>query len=130
MGHFPFILRLRKGVGNLWVIEQNPTGDDYPAQSAAALISRADIVALTASSLINHILDNMLAPCSPEALVMILGPSTPLSPVLFDYGATIIAGSRVIDEAVVLNYIAQGATFQQVTCVRLLAITRPGSSPV
>jgi hypothetical protein len=50
--------------------------------------------------------------------------------VLFDHGATIIAGSRVIDEAAVLNYIGQGATFQQVRGVRLLAFTSPGASPV
>jgi len=61
---------------------------------------------------------------------MILGPSTPLSPVLFDHGATIIAGSRVLDESVVLNNIGQGATFQQVTGVRLLAFTRPDASPL
>jgi len=130
VGHFPFIPRLRKVVSNLWVIEQHPAGDDYPASSAADLIPRADVVALTASALINHTLDDLLALCSPEALVMILGPSTPLSPVLFEHGATIIAGSRVVDEAVVLNSIGQGATFQQVTGVRLLAFARPGASPI
>lgn len=130
VGHFPFIPRLRKEVGNLWVIEQYPTGDDHPAEAAADLIPRADVVALTASALINHTLDDLLALCSPEALVLILGPSTPLSPVLFDHGATIIAGSRILDEAAVLNYIGQGATFQQVKGVRLLAFTRPGVSPI
>jgi len=130
VGHFPVISRLRKAVSNLWVIEQHPAGDDYPASSAADLIPRADVVALTASALINHTLDDLLALCSPEALVMILGPSTPLSPVLFEHGATIIAGSRVVDEAVVLNGIGQGATFQQVTGVRLLAFARPGASPI
>jgi len=130
VGHFPFIPRLRKAALNLWVIEQHPTGDDNPAEAAAGLIPRADVVALTASALINHTLDDLLALCRPEALVVILGPSTPLSPVLFDHGATIIAGSRVIDEVAVLNYIGQGATFQQVTGVRLLAFTRPGTSPL
>jgi hypothetical protein len=130
VGHFPFIPRLRREVGNLWVIEQHPTGDDNPAEAAADLIPRADIVALTASALINHTLDDLLALCNPDAPVLILGPSTPLSPVLFDHGATIIAGSRVIDEAAVLNSIGQGATFQQVKGVRLLAFTRPGAPPV
>jgi len=130
VGHFPFIPRLRKAVLNLWVIEQHPDGDDYPASSAADLIPRADIVALTASALINHTIDDLLALCNPDARVMILGPSTPLSPVLFDHGATIIAGSRVLDESVVLNNIGQGATFQQVTGVRLLAFTRPDASPL
>jgi len=128
VGHFPFIPRLRKAALNLWVIEQHPTGDDLPAESAGDVIPQADVVALTASALINHTLDHLLDLCRPDALVLILGPSTPLSPVLFDHGATIIAGSRVVDEAVVLNSIGQGATFQQVNGVRLLAFTRPGAS--
>lgn len=128
VGHFPFIPRLRKTAGNLWVIEQHPSGEDFPAESASELIPKADVVALTASSLINHTLDNLLDLCRPDALVLILGPSTPLSPVLFDHGATIIAGSRVVDETVVLDSIGQGATFQQVKGVRLLAFTRPGAS--
>jgi len=60
----------------------------------------------------------------------VLGPSTPLSPVLFDHGATIIAGSRVVDENAVMSCIGQGAIFRQVSGVRLLAFTRPGSLPV
>jgi len=130
VGHFPFIPRLRRVVSNLWVIEQHPSGDDYPASSAADLIPRADVVALTGSALINHTIDDLLSLCRPEALVVILGPSTPLSTVLFDHGATIIAGSRVTGEDIVLSCIGQGATFQQVKGVRLLAFTRPGSSPV
>lgn len=126
IGHFPFIPRLRSVAGNLWVIEQKPSDGEYPAGLATDLIPRADVVALTASALINHTLDSLLALCSPEAFVLILGPSTPLSPVLFDHGATMIAGSRVIDEAALLRCIGQGATFQQVTGVRLLAFARPG----
>ena len=130
VGHFPFIPRLRTAVGNLWVIEQHPTGDDYPAESAEVFIHRADIVAITASALINHTLDDLLGLCRPGAEVLILGPSTPLSPVLFEHGATIIAGARVADESAVLHAIGQGAIFQQVTGVRLLAFTRSGMFPV
>jgi uncharacterized protein (DUF4213/DUF364 family) len=124
VGHFPFIPRLRKTVGNLWVIEQHPTGDEYPSQAAEDLIPRADVVAITGSTLINHTMDGLLELCCPEALVIILGPTTPLSPVLFNYGVDIIAGSQVVDEGAVLYAIGQGATFQQVKGVRLLTFTR------
>lgn len=77
VGHFPFIPRLRKSVGNLWVIEQHPVEDDHPAQSAAELIPKADVVALTGSALINHTMDGLLELCRPDALVMLLGPTTP-----------------------------------------------------
>ncbi len=126
VGHFPFIPRLRDVAQNLWVIEQNPAEDEYPALSADEFIPQADVVALTGSALINHTLDDLLSLCDPDALVVILGPSTPLSPILFDHGANIIAGSQVIDENAVLNCISQGATFQQVSGVRLLAFSRVG----
>jgi len=130
VGHFPFIPRLRKSVENLWVIEQHPSGDDHPAQSASELIPKADVVVLTGSALINHTLDGLLELCRPDALVMLLGPTTPLSPVLFDHGVNIIAGSRVVDEDAVLHAIGQGATFQQVKGVRLLTFTRTDVSSI
>jgi uncharacterized protein (DUF4213/DUF364 family) len=122
VGHFPFIPKLRQTAGQLWVIEQRPSEGEYPAKSAADLIPQADVVAITGTALINHTLDGLLALCRPNALVMILGPSTPLSPVLFEHGATIVSGARVIDEAAVLRTIGQGATFQQVEGVRLLTL--------
>ena len=124
VGHFPFIPKLRQAVGQLWVIEQRPSEGEYPAESAADLIPRADVVALTGSALINHTLDGLLALCKPDSLVMVLGPSTPLSPVLFEHGATIISGARVVDEVAVMRTVSQGATFQQVEGVRLLTLRR------
>ena len=124
VGHFPFIPRLRKAAGNLWVIELRPTGDDYPAHSAPELIPKADVVALTGSALINHTLDGLLDLCNPDALVVVLGPSTPLSRVMCEHGADIIAGSRIIDEDAVTKYVAQGASFQQMEGVRKVTFSR------
>lgn len=124
VGHFPFIPKLRQAVGQLWVIEQRPSEGEYSAESAADVIPQADVVAVTGTALINHTLDGLLALCRPDALVMVLGPSTPLSPVLFEHGATIISGARVIDKAAVLRTVGQGATFQQVEGVRLLTLGR------
>jgi uncharacterized protein len=124
IGHFPFIPKLRPVVGKLWVIEQHPEEGDYPAEAAADLIPQSEVVAITSSALINHTLDRLLALCHPEALVMMLGPSTPLSPVLFKHGVSILSGSRIVDETAVLRTVEQGATFQQVEGVRLLTFRR------
>jgi uncharacterized protein (DUF4213/DUF364 family) len=124
VGHFPFIPQLRQSAGQLWVIEQNPSEDEYPAEAAEDLIPRADIVAITSSSLVNHTLDGLLALCPPQATVMLLGPSTPLSPILFEHGATIISGTRVVDEAAVLRTVGQGAAFRQVEGARLLTFVQ------
>ena len=120
VGHFPFIPRLRPAVGQLWVIEQRPAEGDHPAEAAAELIPQADVVAITSSALINHTLDDLLALCRPQALVMMLGPSTPLSPRLFKHGVDILSGSIVVDETAVIRTVGQGAGFQQVEGVRLL----------
>lgn len=122
VGHFPFISKVRQSVGQLWVIEQHPTEDEYPAEAAAELIPQAEVVAITSSTLINHTLEGLLSFCHPDATVLMLGPSTPLSPVLFDHGATIISGTRVIDEAAVFRTVGQGATFKQVEGVRLVTL--------
>jgi uncharacterized protein (DUF4213/DUF364 family) len=128
VGHFPFIPKLRQAARQLWVIEQHPAKGEFPAKSAEELIPQADIVAITGSALINHTLDGLLALCPKNVLVMVLGPSTPLSRVLFEHGATMISGTRVINEEAVLRTVAQGAHFPQVEGVRLLTVAKPGSN--
>jgi len=128
VGHFPFIPKLHPAVGQLWVLEQRPAEGEFPAEVATDLIPQADVVAITGSALINHTLDGLLALCRPQALVMILGPSTPLSPVLFAHGATILSGARIVDETAALRTIGQGASFQQVAGVRLLTIQKAEAS--
>ena len=123
VGHFPFIPQLRSTVGQLWVIEQNPRDDDYPAEAAGDLIPQADIIAITSSALVNHTLDGLLALCPPQATVMLLEPSTPLSPIWFDYGVNIISGTKVIDEKAVIRTVSQGASFRQVEGKKLLTFT-------
>jgi uncharacterized protein (DUF4213/DUF364 family) len=120
IGHFPFIQQVRSAVRELWVIEQYPAEDEYPPESAADLLPQADIVAITSSTFVNQTLDGLLALCTPRATVMLLGPSTPLSPILFNHGVDIISGTRVVDEAAVLRTVGQGASFRQVEGVKLL----------
>jgi uncharacterized protein (DUF4213/DUF364 family) len=101
-------------VGTLQVLEQQPQGKDLPAEAASKVIPRADVVAITGTTLINHTFEELMALCRPEALVLVLGPSTPLSPILFDYGVHLLSGSVVEDVEAVLRAVSQGANFRQV----------------
>jgi uncharacterized protein (DUF4213/DUF364 family) len=114
VGHFPFIPRLRDRVGALWVLEKQPPGEDLPGEAASDVIPRADVVAITGTTLINHSFEGLMALCRPRTLVLILGPSTPLSPILFDHGVDILSGSVVEDVDSVLWAVSQGANFRQV----------------
>ena len=128
VGRFPFVPRLSGRVGELLVIEQHPGPGDLPAEAAPEVLPSAHVVAITGMSLANHTLESLLSLCSPEALVLVLGPSTPLSPLLFDHGVDIISGAVVTDIRAVLKHISQGANFRQVhrAGVRLVNIFRPG----
>jgi uncharacterized protein (DUF4213/DUF364 family) len=114
VGHFPFIPRLRERVGKLWVLELRPRGEDLPADSASEVIPQADVLAITGTTLINHTFEDLMALRQPNALVLVLGPSTPLSPILFDYGVDILSGSVVENLDAVLRAVSQGANFRQV----------------
>ena len=128
VGSFPFVPRLREKVDKLWVLERHPSEGELLAEEASHVIPQADVVAITGTALINHTLDDLLALCRPDSSVMVLGPSTPLTPVLFDHGVDVVSGTKVVDTDLVLMLIGQGATFRQVKGpgVRLLTMTRTG----
>lgn len=122
VGRFHFIPQLRAAARRLWVIEQQPLEDEYPAESAVDFLPRADLVAITGCTLVNHTLDELLALCNPIATVIVLGPSTPFSPILFRRGVNIISGTRVIDESSVLRTVGQATSLRQVEGVKLLTL--------
>jgi len=126
IGHFPFIPRLQQRAATLWVLEQQPHGEDLPADAASVVIPQADILALSGTTLLNHTFAGLMALRRPEALVLVLGPTTPLSPVLFDHGVHLLSGSVVVDIDAVLRTVSQGATFGQVhrRGVRLVTMGR------
>ncbi|MCA9961514.1 MAG: DUF364 domain-containing protein [Anaerolineales bacterium] len=114
VGHFPFIDALRPQVGQLFVLEQNPGPGEYPAEAAVDIVPQADVLAVTSMTLLNGTLDGLLALRKPGSQVLLLGPSTPLHPLLFDYGIAMLSGAVVTAVAPVLHLIQQGAVFRQV----------------
>lgn len=126
IGHFPFVDDLRSRVGKLSVLELNPQPGDEPASAAPRILPTTDVVAITGMTLINHTLSGLLELCSEKAYIMLLGPSVPLSPLLFDHGIDVVSGSIVTDIEAVLTTISQGGNFRQLhkAGVRLVNIRR------
>lgn len=124
VGHFPFVNRLRETTKELWVIEKHPRESDLAESEAQNILPKADVVAITGSAFVNHTIEDLLKLCGPKALVIALGPSTPLSPILFEYQIDVISGTKVIDPETVLRYVSQGSTFRQMKGIRLLTMKR------
>lgn len=124
IGHFPFVAQLKNQVKTLWVLELNPREDDLPASMVPEIIPQADILAITATTLVNYTFEGIFRLRKPGAKVLLLGPSTPLSPLLFEYGVDVLSGSVVEDPERILPLLRQGATFRQIRLhgVRLVTI--------
>jgi len=93
-------------------------------EEADKLIPMADVVAITGTAITNHTLDHLLELCDFSAYVVILGDFAPLSPILFDYGVDAVSGTKVVDPALALRCVSQGANFRQIKGTRRLTMMR------
>jgi uncharacterized protein (DUF4213/DUF364 family) len=123
VGHFPWIPKLKGRTKNLWVLEQRLRKGDLPAEEADRILPQCEVVGITGTSFINHTLEGLLS-LSKGAYVLLIGPTSPLSPILFDYGIDAICGSKIIDSDQLIRSISEGATFKEVTGVRLFTLTK------
>lgn len=123
VGHFPWIPKLRAKTGNLWVLEQRLRQGDLPAREADRILPECEVVGITGTSFINHTLEGLLKLCE-KAYVVLVGPTSPLSPVLFNYGIDAICGAKVVDEEKAIRSISEGATFKEVTGEKLITLTK------
>jgi uncharacterized protein (DUF4213/DUF364 family) len=123
VGHFPWIPKLREKVQNLWVLEERLREGDLPSKDADRILPQCDVVGITGTSFINHTLEGLLALCE-KAFVILIGPTSPLSSILLDCGIDAICGAKVVDEEKVVRSISEGATFKEVTGVRLVTLTK------
>lgn len=121
VGHFPFVERVRHLVKSLWILELDPQEGDLPAEEAPKIIPAADVVALTGTTLINHTLEGLLGLAKGKRVV-ILGPSTILSPVLFDFGVSALCGVEVEDPALVLRHLKEGGSFRNLPGIRYVSL--------
>lgn len=127
IGHFPFVDDLKGVTKNLWVIEKWQKPGDYPAEDAEHYLPQSDVIAISSTTLINHTLEGLLPLCPKESFTMLLGPTTPMTDVLFGYGIDMISGSLVIDQPLALTCIKQGANFRQLKrsgAIRLLTMEK------
>ncbi len=126
VGHFPYLDDARLTATRRWVLELEPEGDDLPASAAPEVLPQADVVGITGSTLANGSLPGVLALCRPDASVIMIGPTTPLSPVLFDYGVDVLCGVLVDDPGRTLAVLADRSLkpTPRIPGTRMVSLTR------
>jgi len=108
VGKFPFIDRLKELAGEVWTISSDLGGGEYPEEKAASILHVADISIIAGSAIVNRSLERYLKWAEPSYTI-VFGPSTPLSPILFKYGADQLGGIKITNEGRVATAIAAGA---------------------
>ncbi len=127
VGHFPWVSRLGKLARKVWVIEEKPQEGALPAEAAEGILPQADVVGITGTSFINHTIEKLLH-LSKNGFIVVIGPTSPLSPVLFDWGVDVIAGVKVVEPEKTIRSISEGAIFSQVEGVKLVTMAKGGSN--
>lgn len=91
IGHFFHLERFLTDAASVSVLERKPSGNDYPDSACEFILPEQDFVFITGSAFINKTLPRLLA-LSAHGRTVVLGPSTPMSPILFKYGANELSG--------------------------------------
>jgi len=106
IGHFRGLEKLAD-VSRLTILERRPQAGDAPDPACEVVLPEAEFVFITATTLINKTLPRLLQLCR-NSFVVIVGPTTPLSPLWFDLGADMIAGLLIDDVPAVWQIVHEG----------------------
>lgn len=124
IGHFPFVTALRDSCETLWVLEKRPKPGDVDASKTPEILPRADLVAVTGTTLLNGTLAGILELCRDDAFVVLIGPTTPYATSLFDCGIDMLAGCAIPEPEQALTGIRAGYCFKGLSGVRQTAWMR------
>jgi hypothetical protein len=107
VGRFPFVGELKSKVKGkeIYVFERKPIPGVLPDTAEEELVPKCDLVIISGSAFVNKSLQRLLEISNGYTLV--IGPTTPLTPILFDYNADLLAGVLCKDEKV-LEIVSQG----------------------
>lgn len=97
VGHFPYLKSLFEPVCDLSIISWDPEEGDFPFTAYEYLLPECDYVYITYASIVDKTLPRMLELSQNARRITIVGPGTPLAPVLFDFGIDDLSGFIIKD---------------------------------
>lgn len=125
IGHFPHVYDLQECCADLTVLERNCAGEDLPDPACEYVLPWQDMVFATGTTTINKTLPRILE-LSRNAFTVMTGPSVVASPVLFEYGVDVIAGSVVNDIEKTKFAVRNGRGQLFGEALQMMRVSRPG----
>ncbi|MDD3051636.1 MAG: DUF364 domain-containing protein [Candidatus Cloacimonetes bacterium] len=124
IGHFPFIDKISYAFAEIFVFELFPQVGDYSVEKIPEILPQADVLAISATSLCNHTFDKIMQHRSKNCFTVMLGPTTPLSPILFDYGIDALSGVLVKNNELVKIQVMEGVLYRNLKGIELITILK------
>jgi uncharacterized protein (DUF4213/DUF364 family) len=127
IGYFgPLVDPIKKRARRLHIFERKPIPELGVLSDSAAgdLLPQCQVVILSATTLLNHTIDDLLGCCKAAREIAILGPSTPFLPGVFSRrGVTMLSGIHVVDGPRVLRIVSEaGGTRSFGSAIRKLSL--------
>ncbi len=112
VGRFPFFKEIENKAARAYQLEMPHHERQFPPLAVEEVLPQSDLVILSATALIYKSLQRLLD-LSRNAVSVVMGTSTPMSEVLFDFGADVLAGVRVVNSDCLYLSVAQGVKHHQ-----------------
>lgn len=120
-GRFPDLDRRLPGAR---IVERDPRPGEFALDDAPAVVADAEAVVLTAQSLVNGTFARVMAIAAGRRIALV-GPGTPLDPLLHDVGIEALGGLVVTDPDEAARRIGEGANARGLRpCTRPLTLVR------
>ncbi|MGI6428628.1 MAG: Rossmann-like domain-containing protein [Syntrophomonadaceae bacterium] len=125
IGHFPNIEELGEFC-QLSILERMPQKGDYPDPACEYLLPEQEVVFITGSAFINKTMPRLLT-LAKDSQIILVGPSVPISPVLFDYGVDVISSTVILNEELIWRVVKQGGKMKIFKMgAQMISIKQPG----
>lgn len=108
IGHFSEAELWRSEGSPVDIVELFPRSGDIHWDSSHGVLGQAELVLMTGLTLVNDTFDEVIRRTPRARCRVIMGPTVPFSPVLFDYGLDQIGGTLIDDPALTIDYCSLG----------------------
>jgi uncharacterized protein (DUF4213/DUF364 family) len=114
-GFQTYIQKISETNNKLYVLElnENVLSEEQkqfyiPADKYASILPASDIIIITGLTLVNNTIDGLLSSISPNAQVIVTGPSSSIIPdILFENKVNIIGATRITDSDLLFSIVGE-----------------------